>query len=87
MTGRTRHGFCFDVAPAVMDNMELLDALAAANDNDPLAISRVCVMILGEEQRKRLYDHLRTEDGRVPLADVSAALEDIMASFGTVGKN
>ena len=34
------------------------------NDN-PLAFSNVCVMLFGKEQRKRLYDFLRGDDGRV----------------------
>lgn len=84
--GTTRSGFVFCVDDAVADNMELVDAIADTSEDDPLAFSRVCRLLLGNEQRKRLYDHLRAADGRVPLAAVSEALADVMAAFPS-GKN
>ncbi|MCD8087131.1 MAG: hypothetical protein LUE22_00885 [Oscillospiraceae bacterium] len=85
--GVTRSGFAFAVDELVADNMELVDALADSSDENPLAISTVCKLLLGADQRKRLYEHLRTEDGRVPLSDVSDALVDVLNSFGNTGKN
>ena len=84
--GTTRSGFAFCVDDAVADNMELVDAIADTSEDDPLAFSRVCRLLLGNEQRKQLYDHLRAADGRVPLAAVSEALADVMAAFPS-GKN
>ncbi|MCD7838129.1 MAG: hypothetical protein LUG65_04380 [Clostridiales bacterium] len=89
MTGTTKSGFSFSVdeVAAAADNMELLDALAEMeSDNDPLAVSRVCRLLLGRDTRKALYDHLRTEDGRVPVAQVVAELLEIMGST-SAGKN
>ena len=37
-------------------------------------------------QAKKLYDHLRTEDGRVPVVALSNALGELMESF-RAGKN
>lgn len=87
MKGTTASGFAFEVADTVLDNMELLDALADASENDPLAVSRVVRMVLGDAQRKQLYDHLRAEDGRVPVASVNQELVDIINAFGSDGKN
>jgi len=68
------------------DNMELVDTLAEASEEDPLAVSKMVRLILGNEKRK-LYDSLRTEDGRVPVEAVSNALKEIFESFGEKGKN
>ena len=50
-------------------------------------ISAVCRLVLGKAQRKALYDHLRTEDGRVPADQVSAALNEIFLALGPDAKN
>ena len=34
-------------------------------------------MLLGADGYRALYDHLRTEDGRVPISDVIRELDDI----------
>lgn len=86
ITGKTRTGFEFSFDPAVMDNMELLEA-AAECDTNPVAISKVLKMVLPEDQRKSLYEHLRTEDNRVPVKAVSDAVMDIFAAYGNRGKN
>ena len=86
MCGKTKSGFEYSIDSNVMDNMELLDAVAEI-DTNPLALSKVLKMVLGEEQRKALYDHLRGEDGRVPVKAVSEEITDIFTSSGKTGKN
>lgn len=85
--GKTTGGFAFALDEAALDDMNLVDALAGASENDPLAFSRAVRLLLGEEQRKRLYDHLKDEKGRVPLERVSGALSEIFAAAGKTGKN
>lgn len=85
--GVTESGFAFSLPESAADNMELVDALAACTDSDPLAVSRVCRLFLGDTVRRQLYDHLRTADGRVPVSAVVAALTEILAAFGEKGKN
>ena len=82
-----KDGFVLEVADDAADNMELVDALADTQDEDPLAMSRVCLLVLGKTQRKALYDHLRCEDGRVPVAAVNDVLTEIFAALGGAGKN
>ena len=86
ISGKTKSGFEFAIENNVFDNMELVDTIAEATEDDPVAISNLVKMVLGTEQRKKLYDHHRTEDGRVPTAAVIAAVGEIFASFGQ-GKN
>ncbi len=82
------NGFAVEVDENVIDNMELVDALAEMkDDDDPLGISKVTKLLLGKKQRKALYDAVRTEDGRVPLNEISHAIEEIFAAFDDQGKN
>ena len=82
------NGFVISVDENVIDNMELVDALAEMkDDDDSLGISKVARLILGKKQRKALYDAVRTEDGRVPLNEISHAIEEIFADFDDQGKN
>lgn len=81
------NGFAVEVDENVIDNMELVDALAEMkDDDDPLGISKVTKLLLGKKQRKALYDSVRTEDGRVPLNEISHAIEEIFAAFDDQGK-
>ena len=42
--------------------------------------------LLGKDGKKRLYDHLRTEDGRVPASAVESAIMELFQSINA-GKN
>lgn len=85
--GKLENGFEYEVDVNVLDDMEMLDALAEAQEEEPLKINVVSKKLLGKEQRKRLYDHLRNEDGRVPVEAAVQAITDIMLDLGEDGKN
>lgn len=78
-SGTTASGFRYDIDEKNTDNMELVDAIAEVIDGDSLAVSKVCRLILGDAQRKRLYDHLRTADGRVPVEAVTREIIEIFS--------
>jgi hypothetical protein len=61
------------------NNMLLMDALRES-EKDPYAISDVCTLLLGQDQKQRLYDHLMDEDGIVDADEVSKALGEIFSS-------
>ncbi len=63
--GKTTSGFEFSFDDSVID-MELLDCLVDTEEN-PAYIGRVVRLILGKEQQKALYEHLRDEKGKVPV--------------------
>lgn len=67
ITGKTKSGFEFQLDENVMNNMELIEELAAVDRGDITALPKVLVTLMGAEMKKRLYDHIRTEDGRVPI--------------------
>lgn len=85
--GKTTSGFKYEIDENVLDDMELIDAMAASQGEDPTQISVVVSKIFGEEQKKRLYDHIRTDDGRVPVTDVANIITEVIESLGDDGKN
>lgn len=82
--GTTGTGFNFEIDRAAVD-MELLDELADMQDN-PAKTGRVLQRLLGPEQKRALYDHIRDEAGHVPIDKAAAELVDIFGAFDS-GKN
>lgn len=85
MQGKTKSGFKFNVSKDVLDDMRLIEAIREADEN-PLKVLDVVDLILGENKEK-LYDHVKTEDGRVPVGAVQAEITEIFKAFGQNGKN
>lgn len=83
---KLENGFECTINTDVLDDMEFVDLLADTED-DPLKIGRVALMLLGKEQKKNLYDHLRTDDGRVPVTSMNDAIEKIFNALGDEAKN
>ena len=70
-----------------LDNMELFEEIAEfQKSSNIVALSNALGMILGEEVKKNLYDHLRTEDKRVPIEDLGRELTEILKAANQ-GKN
>lgn len=77
--GKTSTGFPFVISDSAINNMELLDALGGLESN-PLYMGKVLSLLLGEEQKKKLYDHVRAKDGTVPQDKIG---DEIMEIFKT----
>lgn len=86
ITAKTESGFSIELEENALDNMEVLDALSDLDEGNPLAMSRLVVKLLGKDGKKRLYDHLRTEDGRVPASAVESSIMELFQSINA-GKN
>ena len=84
--GILQNGFEFEIDVEELDDMEFVEALADVEEN-PLAFPKVCTLMLGEEQKKRLYDHLRNEKGKVPVKAVRESIIEIMRVSGEETKN
>lgn len=80
-----KNGFEIKLPDDALDNMEFVEALE--EEDEAFMLSKLCKVILGKEKKKELYDYLRTEDGRVPIKEVSEAVEEIIKAFGEEGKN
>lgn len=76
----TKSGFCLELDEERLNNMELLDALADLDGGNGAAMSTVLRLLLSREQKKALYDHLRTPGGTVPIDAVTETLKEIFES-------
>ena len=85
--GELANGFKYEVDENVLDDMRLVDAIAEAEGENPLKVSKVMTMVLGDEQKERLYKSLENETGRVPVKVAMDALMEIFNRLGEEGKN
>lgn len=84
---KTEEGLEIEVIDNAFDSIETLDALADLADEDPFAIPRLGKLLFTKEEKKKLYDYYRDENGRVSIEKYSKVLADIMSKLGTKEKN
>lgn len=82
--GVTKSGFEFVIDEDSID-MELMDALADASENEAMT-GRVIMRMLGKDQKTRFYDHIRNEKGKVPIDKATEGLIDFFEAV-KAGKN
>lgn len=73
----TSTGFACEVNEASLDDMELLELIEALEERESVSAYRKIVDKILPGDRQRLYEHVRTEDGRVPISAVSAEVAEI----------
>lgn len=83
--GKTKTGFNFKIEDAVLNDYELLEMFAEVDEN-PLLVPKLVKMILGEEQKNALIDHVRDENGVAAVDKIATELENILNS-GAETKN
>lgn len=86
LKGETKSGFKFQIDEAIADDLELLEDIARA-DKDVSVFPSVLEKILGAEQKKTLYDHLRDGNGRVSTKAAVEEFTEIMNIAGEETKN
>ena len=79
-TVTTESGYTVSVDEEKLDDMRFVDALAELQDNG-LALPRVMDMVFTEEDKQRLYDHVRTDDGRVPIEKTTSELCEVVRAL------
>lgn len=77
----TSSGFSCRIDEDALDDAELIDALVKLDKEDYTVIPSVITMLLGEESKKRLYEHLRTERGRVPFTALQKEFAEILLAL------
>lgn len=87
VSGKTKTGFEFSVDENAMNDMRLVDMLADKSVDPAFQVSNVLRYLLPGDQRKKLYEHVQTETGRVPVEAISNEIADIFAAMGESGKN
>lgn len=87
MKGKTKSGFAYTLRDGFADDMELLELLVEMDDGNASVLPKVLTRLLGEDQKKKLYDHCRTEDGRVPMSAVAEEVAQIFAAQNATKKS
>lgn len=85
ITGVTKSGFEFSVDADAVKDMEFLELVGEAEGN-PTRLGKMYECLLGKEQKKRLYDHVRNKDGRVLIELVKAESDDIFDAINNAGE-
>lgn len=82
----TASGFECDIDEETINDAELLDLISELDSDDKiLAFPKICKKLLGEA-KKALYDHLRTDDGRVPFEALGAEIGEILNGLNSKKK-
>lgn len=74
--GTTKSGFNYEVEDDRLSNYELVEALSEMETNS-LIIPKIVKMILGPEQTENLKNHVRLENGTVPVKEIEKAIVEI----------
>lgn len=85
ITGETKSGFKFSVDADAVKDMEFLELVGEAEDN-PTKLGKMYECLLGKDQKKKLYDHVRNKNGRVPIDQVKAESDDIFDAINNDGE-
>ena len=76
MQGKTKSGFEFEVDEDVITSMEFVDMVAEL-DEKPMKIGKVVRFMLGEDQKEKLYKHVRGDKKLTPAKDVDKEVNEI----------
>lgn len=85
ITGKTESGFEFEISEDTLDDYEMLEKLNEI-DKDMSLITEIVPSVLGQEQKDRLKEHIRKENGKVSIGDMVREFTQILSS-NKQGKN
>lgn len=77
--GKTKSGFEYKIPKENLDNYELIEVIAEAQEN-PLLFPKMINLLLGKEQAERLKEHCRNENGIVSTEKISQEITEIFES-------
>lgn len=89
MKVKTTIGLEFEVDEKIFDDYEFLETYVGWL-NSGVYLPKVVQMTLGSDQKKKLMDKLRGEDGKVPVQKVVSTMNEIFRainSASTAAKN
>ncbi len=79
--GKTASGFEYQIPEENVNDMEFIDAINEMDAGAYTAVGKVATLLLGD-QKRALYDHVRTPAGKVPIDKVINELRDILSGEG-----
>lgn len=85
ITGKTKTGFEYEIDKKILNDYELLEEIDNIGKN-PLIIIKLLKRLLKEEQLEELKEHIRNEEGIVPIDKMEKELEDIFNGINEIKK-
>lgn len=73
----------FEVNPLILHDMELLEMVGEVMDGQTQYVPKTLEKILGKEQKKDLYNHVRNKDGLVLLEDMEPIITELFEALNT----
>lgn len=80
VSGKTETGFSFEIEKEALEDAEFLE-LYYKQEKEGRYIFDFIECAIGAEQKARLYDHVRGENGRVPIARLKEEVGDILLAL------
>ncbi len=80
IVGTTESGFEYRINKAELDNMYLFDVISDVDDGHLEKLPKLLTLLLGEEQKKKLYKHLEDENGHVSIEKCAKEVVEILNS-------
>lgn len=85
ITGKTKTGFEYNIDKKILNDYELLEEIDNIGKN-PVIIIKLLRRLLQEEQLEKLKEHIRNEEGIVPIDKMEKELEDIFNGINEIKK-
>lgn len=85
LKGKTSTGFKFEISEGTLDNYELVEAIAEI-DADPFSVTKVVNLLFGKEQKERLKEHVRNDEGVVTTTALLKEIEEVFKTQNKVKK-
>lgn len=82
---KTASGFEGEINEDVLNDVEIIDIFGELDDGNPVNIGKAAKKLFKDDY-KRLYDHVRTEDDRVPIEALAKELSEIITSASEIKK-
>lgn len=76
--GKTSTGYKFAIEEEALDDAELVDDFVDIQEGKNIRTKDACTRLLGTEGQKALYEHCRSEKGRVKFTVLFQELMEIM---------
>ena len=76
ITGKTARGFEYAIPKKRLHNMRLVEVLSKV-DTDPTLIPKMLDLLMGQDQKEKMYDFYEDEDGIVLESDITEAVAEI----------
>lgn len=80
----TASGFTAEIDEKALNDMELLDAFIGMDKGDILQVATVVKKLI--PNKEDLYNHVRCDDGTVPIDEVAKEIAEIVTSLNSTKK-